>query len=73
MSVLCKIFGHSFVPYRHNWVEFMPTQMRTNVNRDGSYIISHVYCKRCGVVREVINPTGSNVKYREPKSKKTLG
>lgn len=66
MLVLCKLFGHSYVPYRHKWMEYMPTQIHTNVNRDGVYILTHVYCKRCGVVREVVNPTGKIVKYREP-------
>ncbi len=66
MTIKCKWFGHSFVPYRYSWMEFMPTQMRSNNNRDGAYILSHVYCKRCGSVREVVNPTGVDVKYREP-------
>jgi len=62
----CNVFGHSFEPYRHRWVEFMPTKTNTNINRDGSYTLTHVYCKRCGLIKEVTNVDGKFVRFRNP-------
>lgn len=67
MSVKCKLFGHDYKPYRYNWIEFIPTQNRPNVNRDGVYTLTHVYCIRCGVIREVIVKDGLYAKYIKPK------
>lgn len=65
MSLKCKYFGHDFVPYRHRWVEFIPNSNKPNINRDGVYTLIQVYCKRCGLVREVSNESGDRIKYRE--------
>ncbi|KFZ25616.1 MAG: hypothetical protein KQ78_02190 [Candidatus Izimaplasma bacterium HR2] len=65
MSVKCKISGHAFEPYRYRWVEFMPSKNTVNINRDGAYTLSHVYCKRCGLVKEVTTTDGKYVKYRD--------
>lgn len=68
MSVKCKFFGHNFKPYRYRWLEYLPTQSTPRVSKEGSYFLSHVYCERCGEVREVSNSDGKLVKYRIPQN-----
>jgi hypothetical protein len=63
MWISCKYLGHKFRPYRHTWVEFASVKKDTPYNREGSYILSHVYCVRCGEVREVVNVDGKSVRY----------
>ena len=69
MSVKCKIRGHDYIPYRYRWVEFIPTHARTNINRDGTYTLIQVYCKNCGVVKDVVSDDGTNIKYRNVTTK----
>lgn len=62
MSIKCKLLGHDYRPYRHSWVEFLPNRARPDINRDGAYTLTHVYCKRCGLIRKV-ELDGNNVRY----------
>ncbi len=64
MQLLCKWFGHRYIPYRYNTVEYMPTKKDTPFNREGAYILSHVYCSRCGIVKEVTN-NGDTIRYKQ--------
>jgi hypothetical protein len=59
MSLKCKLFGHDYKTYRYSWIEFLPTQNRPSINRDGIYTLTHVYCKRCGVIKEIVVNDGS--------------
>ena len=62
MFVSCKLIGHNWQPYRYNWVEFVATR-DAPYNREGSYILSHVYCTKCGEVREAVNVGGNRIRY----------
>ena len=64
----CRLGSHDFVPYRYKWVEYMPTQQRPVYNKEGAEILTHVYCRKCGEVREVVNVDGKTVKYVRPKT-----
>ena len=54
-KIFQKKCDHYWLEYRHKWVEYMPTSKDTPYNREGAYILSHVYCAECGEVREVVN------------------
>jgi hypothetical protein len=62
----CRFGFHKFVPYRYNWVEYMPTQQNPRFSKEGAEILSHVYCTVCGEIREVMNVEGKMVKYVRP-------
>lgn len=66
MSVKCKLLGHKMKPYRWSWVEFTPrnTDKSHPYNREGAYVISHVYCIRCGELRVVVNQN-DRIKYTQ--------
>jgi Pyruvate/2-oxoacid:ferredoxin oxidoreductase delta subunit len=58
---LCEWFGHNYKPYETLWVEFLPDK-NTPFNREGVYRLKTVYCKRCGIIKNVIRD-GSKLSY----------
>ena len=54
-----KIFkrecDHFWLNYQHKTVEYMPTERHPKFAKEGSNILTHVYCAECGEVREVVN------------------
>ena len=62
-----KIFkrecDHWWKDYRFRTVEYIPTSSKPDYNREGAYILSHVYCAECGEVREVVNE-GNRIRFR---------
>lgn len=65
MSIKCRLNLHDFQPYRYKWVEFMSVKRDTPYNREGSDTLTHVYCRKCGEIREVINVESKRVVYRK--------
>ena len=55
--------NHLWLEYRRKWVEYIPHEQNPKFNREGAYILSHVYCAECGEVREVVND-GNRIKFR---------
>lgn len=62
-KLLKRKCDHYWVNYRHKWVEYIPTSKNSTYNREGAYILSHVYCADCGEIREVVNE-GKRVRYK---------
>ena len=54
-----KIFkrdcDHFWLNYRHQIVEYMPTEAKPVFAKEGAQVLTHVYCAECGEVREVVN------------------
>lgn len=63
-KILKRECEHQWLNYRHKWVEYIPTSKDTPYNREGAWILSHVYCSECGEVREVINE-GNRIRFRK--------
>lgn len=48
----CDIIGHNYIPLDYDWVEYVSGMRNNNpFNREGSYLLKSVYCKRCGIVK----------------------
>lgn len=58
-----KTCKHKWEPYRYNTMEFVSGRNVKIYNREGAYVLSHVFCTVCGEIREVINE-GNKVRYK---------
>ena len=55
--------NHKWEPYRYNTMEFHSGKNVKSYNREGAYILSHVFCAKCGEIREAIND-GNTVRFK---------